>query len=44
LNNNWWQWWTTDGLALERAYNTNTHITFKNYWGWHMGGTVRTAR
>jgi len=40
LNNNWWQWWTTDGLALERAYNTNTHITFKNYWGWHMGGTV----
>ncbi|MEP6550976.1 MAG: DUF5916 domain-containing protein, partial [Gemmatimonadales bacterium] len=40
LNNNWWQWWTTDGLPLERAYNTNTHITFKNYWGWHMGGTL----
>lgn len=40
LNNNWWQWWTSDGLPLERAYNTNTHITFKNYWGWHMGGTV----
>jgi hypothetical protein len=40
LNNNWWQWWTTDGLPLERAYNTNTHITFKNNMGWHMGGTV----
>jgi hypothetical protein len=39
-NNNWWQYWTTDGLPLERAYNTNTHITFKNSWGWHMGGTV----
>lgn len=40
LNNNWWQYWTTDGLPLEAAYNTNVHITFKNNWGWHMGGTV----
>jgi len=40
LNNNWWQWWTTDGLPLERAYNYNTHITFKNYWGFHQGATV----
>ena len=40
LNNNWWQWWTTDGLPLERAYNYNTHITFKNYWGFHQGGTI----
>lgn len=40
LNNNWWQYWTTDGLALEAAYNTNMHITFKNNWGWHMGGTL----
>ena len=40
LNNNWWQYWTTNGLALEAAYNTNMHITFKNNWGWHMGGTV----
>ena len=40
LNNNWWQYWTTDGLALERAYNTNMHITFKNNWGWHQGGTI----
>ena len=40
LNNNWWQYWTTDGLPLEAAYNTNMHITFKNNWGWHMGGTL----
>ena len=40
LNNNWWQWWTTQGLPLEAAYNTNMHITFKNNMGWHMGGTL----
>ena len=40
LNNNWWQYWTTDGLPLEAAYNTNVHITFKNNWGWHQGGTI----
>ena len=40
LNNNWWQYWTTDGLPLERAYNMNTHINFLNNWGWHMGGTI----
>ena len=40
LNNNWWQHWTADGLALERAYNTNMHINFRNNWGFHMGGTV----
>lgn len=40
INNNWWQYWTTDGLPLERAYNTNLHIDFKNNWGWHMGATV----
>jgi hypothetical protein len=39
-NNNWWQYWTTDGLPLEAAYNTNVHITFKNNWGWHQGGTI----
>ncbi|HET9636563.1 MAG TPA: DUF5916 domain-containing protein [Gemmatimonadaceae bacterium] len=39
LNNNWWQWWSADGLPLERAYNYNTHITFKNYWTFHQGGT-----
>ncbi len=40
FNNNWWQYWTADGLPLEAAYNTNTHITFKNNLGWHMGGTL----
>ena len=40
LNNNWWQYWTSDGLPQERAYNTNYHITFKNNWGWHNGGTI----
>jgi len=40
FNNNWWQYWTTDGLPLEAAYNTNTHITLKNNWGVHFGGTL----
>ena len=39
-NNNWWQYWTTAGLPLEAAYNTNTHITFKNNWGLNAGGTL----
>ncbi|MEP6872073.1 MAG: DUF5916 domain-containing protein [Anaerolineaceae bacterium] len=39
-NNNWWLSWTAAGLPLEAAYNTNTHITFKNNWGLHAGGTV----
>ncbi len=40
LNNNWWQFWTADGLPQERAYNYNTHITLKNNWGLHQGGTI----
>lgn len=39
-NNNWWQYWTTSGLPLEAAYNTNFHITLKNNWGLHAGGTL----
>ena len=39
-NMNWWQYWTTAGLPLEAAYNTNMHITFKNNWSAHTGGTV----
>lgn len=39
-NNNWWQYWTTDGLALEAAYNTNFHITLRNNMGVHAGGTL----
>ncbi|MFL5478461.1 MAG: DUF5916 domain-containing protein, partial [Gemmatimonadaceae bacterium] len=34
-NNNWWQNWSTDGLPLEAAYNTNMHINFKNNMGFH---------
>ena len=40
LNNNWWQYWTTSGLPLEAAYNTNVHITLKNQMGLHTGGTI----
>jgi hypothetical protein len=39
-NGNWWQQWSADGLALERAFNTNMHINLKNYMGLHFGGTV----
>jgi hypothetical protein len=38
-NWNWWQYWTTEGLPLERAANTNLHVTLRNNWGIHMGGT-----
>ena len=38
-NFNWWQFWTTSGLPLERAFNTNIHVTFRNNMAWHMGGT-----
>src|SRR2546427_1723749 len=39
-NFNWWQYWTTPGLPEERAFNTNTHITFRNTWSFHAGGTL----
>jgi hypothetical protein len=39
-NFNWWQYWTTAGLPEERAFNTNTHITFRNTWSFHAGGTL----
>ena len=39
-NFNWWQYWTTAGLAEERAFNTNTHTTFPNQWSLHFGGTL----
>ena len=39
-NFNWWQYWTTAGLPEERAFNTNTHTTFRNQWSLHFGGTV----
>ncbi len=39
-NFNWWQYWTTAGLPEERAFNTNTHTTFRNQWSLHVGGTI----
>jgi hypothetical protein len=39
-NWNWWQYWTTKSLPLEAAVNTNLHVTFKNNWGLHTGGTL----
>jgi hypothetical protein len=39
-NFNWWQYWTTAGLALERAANTNAHVQLKNHWWLHAGGTI----
>ena len=39
-NFNWWQYWTTAGLPEERAFNTNTHTTFRNTWSFHFGGTL----
>jgi len=39
-NWNWWQEWTTEGLPMERAANTNLHLTLRNNWGIHAGGTV----
>jgi hypothetical protein len=39
-NWNWWQIWTTEGLPLERAANTNVHVTLRNNWGIHTGVTV----
>jgi hypothetical protein len=39
-NFNWWQFWTAEGLATERAFNSNVHATFKNQWSVHFGGTI----
>jgi hypothetical protein len=38
-NMNWWQYWTTAGLPLEAAYNTNMHVQLRNNWWIHLGGT-----
>jgi len=39
-NFNWWQYWTAEGLALERAANTNAHVQLNNRWWVHAGGTL----
>jgi hypothetical protein len=39
-NFNEWNDWTTTGLPLEHAVNTNVHTELKNHWWLHAGGTV----
>ncbi|MES2305762.1 MAG: DUF5916 domain-containing protein [Gemmatimonadota bacterium] len=39
-NFNNWEYWTTSGLATDRAFNTNVHAQFTNRWWLHLGGTV----
>jgi hypothetical protein len=40
INFNEWNEWTTEGLPLERAVNTNVHLELPNsFWG-HLGGTL----
>ena len=36
-NFNQWNDWTTDGLALDRGFNTNIHAELKNSWWVHAG-------
>jgi hypothetical protein len=40
INGNFWRYWTTDNLPLERALNTNAMIVFHNNWGIHAGVTA----
>ena len=39
-NFNWWQYWTSRGMAQERAANTNVHMQLTNRWWVHVGGTL----
>jgi hypothetical protein len=39
-NFNWWQYWTADGTAVERAANTNAHIQLNNRWWVHSAATT----
>jgi len=39
-NNNWWQYWSADGLAQEAAYNSNMNFTWTNNWTTSVGGTL----
>ncbi|MCC7194623.1 MAG: carbohydrate binding family 9 domain-containing protein [Gemmatimonadaceae bacterium] len=38
-NNNWTQHWTTTGLALDAAFNTNLRVTTRNNWSLLGGST-----
>ena len=39
-NFNWWQYWTTGGMATQRAFNSNVHVQLKGSHWVHLGGTV----
>ncbi len=39
-NFNEWNDWTTGGLPLEHAVNTNVHTELANHWWLHVGGTA----
>ncbi|HXV85762.1 MAG TPA: DUF5916 domain-containing protein [Gemmatimonadales bacterium] len=39
-NFNTWLHWTTDGLPIERAVNSNAHVQLNSRWWLHLGGTV----
>ena len=39
-NLNWWQRWSTAGLATERAFNTNIHMQLNSRWWLHGGSTL----
>jgi uncharacterized protein DUF5916/cellulose/xylan binding protein with CBM9 domain len=39
-NFNWWQFWTAEGTAVERAANTNVHAQLNNRWWVHGGVTA----
>jgi len=39
-NFNEWNDWTTAGLPLEHAVNTNAHSELRNHWWLHAGATV----
>ncbi len=40
INGNFWNRWTSAGLPLEHALNTNAHIVLHNNWSAGAGGTL----
>jgi Domain of unknown function (DUF5916)/Carbohydrate family 9 binding domain-like len=39
-NFNNWEYWSADGLPIDRAFNTNVHTQLNNRWWLHLGGTL----
>jgi hypothetical protein len=40
INGNYWARWTTAGLPMESALNTNVHMVLHNSWGLNAGVTA----